>query len=178
MKTIYLLLYYSIARFLPKSTTPIIGKRARSIRRFLCSRIFKECGDKLVVENGVYFGNGKGLKVGNEVGLSSNIKILSRNIEIGNYVMIGEDSLFLGGTHKFDDISKPMGHQGRTENSPLTIGSDVWIGVRVIVLPGCKQIGNGVIIGAGAVVTKDIPDYAIVGGNPAKILKYRDGREL
>ena len=71
-----------------------------------------------------------------------------------------------------------MGHQGGIGKSSLKIGNDVWIGARVIVLPGCKTIGNGVIIGAGAVVTKDIPDYAIVGGNPAKILKYRDGREV
>ena len=52
------------------------------------------------------------------------------------------------------------------------IGNDVWIGARVIVLPGVT-IGNHVIIGAGAVVTKDIPDYAIAGGVPAKVIRYR-----
>ena len=54
----------------------------------------------------------------------------------------------------------------------VTIGNDVWIGTRVIILPGVT-VGNGVIIGAGAVVTKDVPDMAIVGGVPAKIIKYR-----
>ena len=67
-----------------------------------------------------------------------------------------------------------MGHQGgNTEKTPLVVEDDVWFGARVIILPGCKHIGKGVIVGAGAVVTKDIPDYAIVGGNPARILKYR-----
>jgi maltose O-acetyltransferase len=55
----------------------------------------------------------------------------------------------------------------------LQIDDDVWIGARAMILPGCKHIGKGVIIGAGSVVTKDIPDYAIVGGNPARVIKYR-----
>ncbi len=51
--------------------------------------------------------------------------------------------------------------------------SDVWIGARVTVLPGCRHIGRGAIIGACAVVTKDVPDFAVVAGNPAKVMKYR-----
>ena len=51
-------------------------------------------------------------------------------------------------------------------------GDDVWIGTRVIILPGVT-IGKGVIIGAGAIVTKDIPEYAIAVGNPARVIKYR-----
>lgn len=54
----------------------------------------------------------------------------------------------------------------------VTIGNDVWIGMNTLILPGV-HIGNGVIIGAGAVVTKDIPDYVVVGGVPAKIIKNR-----
>lgn len=57
-------------------------------------------------------------------------------------------------------------------NEKVVIGNDVWIGTNVVVLPGVK-IGNGAIIAAGAVVTKDVPDYAIVGGVPAKIIKYK-----
>ncbi len=57
--------------------------------------------------------------------------------------------------------------------TPLEICGDVWIGSRVIILPGCKRIGAHSIIGAGAVVTHDVPDYAIVGGNPAKVIRMR-----
>ena len=56
--------------------------------------------------------------------------------------------------------------------SEVVIGNDVWIGMRVIIMPGVK-VGDGVVIGAGAVVTKDVPDFAIVGGVPAKIIRYR-----
>lgn len=64
-----------------------------------------------------------------------------------------------------------MGQQGMRV-SEVIIGNDVWIGMRVIIMPGIK-VGNGVVIGAGAVVTKDVPDYAIVGGVPARIIKFR-----
>lgn len=55
----------------------------------------------------------------------------------------------------------------------LSIGHDVWIGRNTFILPGVRQIGNGAVIGAGAIVTHDVPPYAIVGGNPARIIRYR-----
>jgi maltose O-acetyltransferase len=174
MRIICLILYYGFARYLPKSTVPFIGKLAKFIRRALCKRIFASCGYKLNVENKVYFGNGKNIQIGNESGLGSNFKSLNRNLEIGDYVMMAEDVLILGGGHGFDRMDIQMGHQKGSEKSTLIIGNDVWLGARVIVLSGCKRIGNGVVIGAGSVVTKDIPDYAVVGGNPARIIKFRN----
>src|SRR5579859_2572663 len=60
----------------------------------------------------------------------------------------------------------------------LTIGADAWIGDRVIITPGCSRIGIGAVIGAGAVVTKDVPDFAVVAGNPARLIKYRFPRDI
>ena len=65
-----------------------------------------------------------------------------------------------------------MNKQGSQKEKPIYIGNDVWIGCNVILLPGVK-IGNGVILGAGSVVRKNIPDYAIVYGNPAEIIDFR-----
>lgn len=173
MKFFCLILYYGFARFLPKSTMPVLGKFSKKTRYFLCKRIFSKCGIGLNVEQGAYFGNGKDIAVGNFVGFGKNFKTLNRILSIGDELMMGEDVLFLGGGHKHDNLEIPMGKQGGVGKTPLEIVGDVWIGARVIVLPGCRRIGKGVIIGAGAVVTKDIPDYAIVGGNPAKIIKFR-----
>ena len=173
MRPIYLFIYYGFARYLPKSTNPVLGIISQKIRRFLCNHIFPECGVGLNVENNAYFGNGKNFFVGNEVGLGTNFKSLNRIVKIGNYLMMAEDVLFLGGGHNIERIDIPMMYQGSPGKTPLEIGNDVWIGARVSILPGCKKIGNGVIVGACSVVTKDIPDYAIVGGNPAKVIRFR-----
>jgi len=174
MNKIYLILYYGFARYLPKSTAPIIGNISKKIRVFLCKRIFTKCGKCANIENGAYFGNGKDIEIGDYAGFGTNFKTHNRILKIGNEVMMGEDVLFLGGIHNFENINIPMSKQGEKGKTPLEIGNDVWFGARVIVLPGCQKIGNGVIIGAGAVVTKDIPDFAVVGGNPAKIIKFRN----
>ncbi len=173
----YKVLYYGLARFLPKSTTPLLGPLSLSIRRGICKHLFQTDSEhkcrNLVVEQGAYFGSGKYFTVGDEVGLGKNFRSLNRVVTIDDYLMMGEDVLFLGGNHHMDRTDIPMGHQGGDGMTPLHIAGDVWIGSRVIVLPGCKRIGHGAVIGAGAVVTKDVPDWAVVGGNPARIIRYR-----
>lgn len=171
------LLYYGFARFLPKSTWPVLGRLSRYIRAGLCKKLFQSDethhAQDLNVEQGAYFGSGKNFTVGNHVGLGKNFKSLNRIVTIDDYLMMGEDVLFLGGGHNFERTDTPMGLQGSKEATPLHIAGDVWIGARVIVLPGCKRIGHGAVIGAGSVVTKDVPDWAVVGGNPAQVIRYR-----
>lgn len=177
MKKVYLVFYYGFARYLPKSTMPILGKLSMRIRRFVCKRLFEKderhTAERLVVEKGAYFGNGKGVIVGNDVGIGKNFKTLNRELVIDDYLIMGEDVLFLGGGHRYDNLDIPIGKQENLPVTPLHIAGDVWIGARAVVLPGCRRIGHGSIIGAGAVVTKDVPDWVIVGGNPAKVIKYR-----
>jgi len=182
MKKIYLFLYYAIAKRLPKSTTPVVGKISKKIRGCLCRRLFTRTkthsAEKLNVEQGAYFGSGKDFTVGYEVGIGKNFKSLNRTVLIDDYLMMGEDVLFLGSGHGYERTDIPMGHQEGKGRTPLRIAGDVWIGARAIILPGCTRIGHGAIIGAGSVVTKDVPDWAVVGGNPAKVIKYRKSVEL
>lgn len=86
--------------------------------------------------------------------------------------MMGPDVHIYARSHAFSRTDIPMIEQGNQNDKPVSIGNDVWIAARVIILPGVS-IGNGVILAAGAVITKNVPDYAIVAGNPAKIIRYR-----
>lgn len=169
-KTILLVLYYGLARHLPASSCRL-GRWARPIRRFLCKRIFKSAGKNLNVEKGAYFGDGSEIEIGDNSGIGLRCQLLGA-IQIGGDVMMGPDVLIITQNHRFDQLDLPMRHQGFSPSEPVIIGNDVWIGARAIILPGVT-VGNGAVIGAGAVVTKGVPEYAIVGGNPARLIKYR-----
>lgn len=176
MRIFWLILYYAFARHLPKSTMPVLGRIAYHLRYRCAKHLFAECGKQVNVEQGAYFGNGKNIRVGNDVGIGKNFCTHNRPLKIYDRLLMGEDVLFLGGTHSFADPDVPIGFVPETEEerrTPLEICGDVWIGTRAIILPGCKRIGAHSIIGAGAVVTHDVPDYAIVAGNPAKVIRLR-----
>jgi virginiamycin A acetyltransferase len=102
-------------------------------------------------------------------------------ITIGNYSSLAKDvSMIISADHdytglttySFYEIEKPNGR----DRDFVAIGHDVWIGMEAMIMGGVK-IGNGAVVGARAVVTKDVPPYAIVAGNPAKIIKYRFDKE-
>ena len=112
------------------------------------------------------------LKIGDESGIGNYAKI-GNGVTIGKNVMMGRNVNILTQNHKTSRIDIPMSKQGKENVIPLVIEDDVWIGDSVIILPNCKIIRKGTIIGAGAVVTKDFPEYSVIGGNPAKLLKSR-----
>lgn len=96
---------------------------------------------------------------------------------IGNYCTIG-NNVFIGqGEHDYKQVALSgqlydFNAYEKYTKKECIIGNDVWIGVSAIILRGVK-VGDGAVIGANSVVTKDIPDYAIVVGSPARIIKYR-----
>ena len=98
--------------------------------------------------------------------------LIQANVHLGDDVIMGPDVKIYSRNHKFDRLDIPIGRQGKNYYQTY-IGNDVWLGANVIVTAGCK-VGNHAIIAAGAIVTQDIPDYAIAGGVPAKIIKYRN----
>ena len=165
-----LILYYGFARHLP-ATDARFFKFVRPIRRFVTRGLFEYTGKNINIEKGAYFGDGSQIKIGENSGIGINCRV-SGNVTIGNNVMMGPDVVILTKRHEFKQIDIPMIEQGHAPEMPVTIGDDVWIGTRSIVLPGVS-IGTGAIIGAGAVVTKDVPQYAISCGNPAQVIKYR-----
>ena len=92
-------------------------------------------------------------------------------INIGDNVLIGPHCIIWSRDHNFKkgELIKNQGHT----TAPITLEDDVWLGARVTVLKGVT-IHKGAVVGAGSVVTKDIPEYAIAVGNPAKVIKYRE----
>lgn len=111
-------------------------------------------------------------EIGDESGVGDNARI-GYGVKIGSNVMMGRNVTIFTNNHRTDRIDIPMTKQGVTEISPLHIEDDVWIGERVIITPGCCKVGKGSILAAGAIVTKDVAPYSVVGGNPAKLIRFR-----
>ncbi len=169
------LIYYSFAYYLPKKQNPIFGKISTQFRTFLARKMLHSLGKKSHIDRKAYFGFNE-VYIGDNSGIGSGFELRNSSLKVGDFCMLSRDTLILGGGHNYSDRNTPIGMQGNKGDNgktSLEIGNDVWIGFNVMILSGCKHIGNGAIIGAGSVVTNDVPDYAIVGGNPAKIIKYR-----
>jgi acetyltransferase-like isoleucine patch superfamily enzyme len=93
-------------------------------------------------------------------------------VKIGRYTMLANNVSIVGGDHLFSNPNIPIIFSGRPELKETILGEDVWIGAFSIIMSGIK-IGNGSIIGAGSVVTKDVPPYSIYAGVPAKFIRMR-----
>ena len=168
-KVISLCLYYLFAQHLPVSAHRITNW-CRGVRRCLCKHIIETCGDNINIEKGADFGDGSGIIIGNNSGLGINCQVRGPLI-IGDNVMMGPEVVILSTNHNFERTDIPMNQQG-SSIKPVVIGNDVWIGQRVMIMPGVT-VGDGCILAAGTIVTKDVPNYALVGGVPAKIIRYR-----
>ncbi|MBE7081631.1 MAG: maltose O-acetyltransferase [Clostridiales bacterium] len=90
--------------------------------------------------------------------------------------MMGPYVIFYAQNHCTSNPDIPMREQGMAEIKPITIEDDVWIGARVVVLPGVT-IGKGSVIGACAVVSKDVPPYSVFVGNPGRVVKNRKNKQ-
>lgn len=97
---------------------------------------------------------------------------LSPHVTIGNGVMLGPDVVVGPSDHVYDKAGVEMRFAGLQPPVPTVLVDEVWVGAKAIILRGVT-VGRGAIIGAGAVVTKDVPPYAIVVGNPARVIRYR-----
>ncbi|MBE7047859.1 MAG: transferase [Ruminococcaceae bacterium] len=171
-KVLGLLVYNLLAKHFPVSFSPIkIGQK--KFRAFCGKMILAKCGKNVNIEKGAVFSSKVQLGDNSGIGINSHI---GGTTYIGNDVMMGPECIIYTWNHKFDDVTTTMRGQGFQEEKPVYIGDDVWIGGRVIILPGV-HIGSHAIIGAGSVVTKSIPDWAIAAGNPARVKKYRNNTE-
>ncbi len=166
-------MYYFWARHLPGSDVPY-SMGSKKIRAFFARRMFTSMGKNVNIEHGAFFASGKDISIGDNSGLGLNCRVAGP-LSIGNDVMMAPNVSIYTQNHETENIYRPMRLQ-TAEKKKVTIGNDVWIGANAIILPGVT-VGDGAIIAAGAVVTKDVPEFAVVGGNPAKIIKTRTQKE-
>lgn len=159
-----------------------ICKIRRGIHRIIVMPFIKasfyKCGKNVYVgRNGSF--NSENISIGNNSSIGDNALFLSSRakINIGNKVMFGPQVSIITGDHRTDIYGRAMidikDHEKLPENDKdVTICDDVWIGANSTILKGVI-IGSGSIVSAGSVVVKDVPPYSIVGGVPAKVIKYR-----
>lgn len=115
---------------------------------------------------------GKGIKIGNNVGMGTRGHYgCAGGVTIGDNTIIGDYVSFHSENHNFESLDIPIRNQG-VSHQGITVGENCWIGAKVTILDGA-QVGNGCVIAAGAVVRGIIPDNAVIGGVPAKIIKIR-----
>ncbi len=173
MRYFWLILYLAFARWLPATDLPVPwSKPVRRLRSFIGGKCLDSHGKNINIEHLANFNAGKGISIGSNSGLGIRCRVRGP-LEIGDYVMMGPEVVILGRSHEIGRTDIPMGLQGAAPHPGKTvIEDDVWIGTRAIIMPGVR-IGHGAVIGAAAVVTKDVPPFAIVAGVPAKVVRYR-----
>ena len=165
-KKVLYLFYKVTAAWLPISPHCLPAKK---LRAFWAKKIVTECGNNVNIERFASFT--PGLRIGDNSGVGINCE-MNGSVTIGKDVMMGPEVVVYTMGHRHDRTDIPMMFQGMDDVSPVVIGNDVWIGRRAIILPGVT-IGDGCIIGAGAVVSKNIPPYSIAVGVPARVVKRR-----
>lgn len=170
-KLILYFFYIAIFRHTPEDYRPY-ALFFPAIRNFLVKQFAMNCGKNIRVKSGADIS--PNISIGDDSELGTRCLIQS-DVFIGNNVIMGPDIKIYSKNHRFDSLDIPIQNQGEVSHKTV-IGNDVWIGANVIILPG-KIIGNHAVLAAGAIITHDVPDFAIVGGNPARILKFRHEKE-
>ena len=171
IRLIALCLYYGFGRYIPSWIPGGTG-----LRRLLSRLIFNKCGKLSCAGYMAFFGKGANIEIGDYSAIGERAYIGGigdgGKLKIGNYVLMAPEVVILTSDHNHQYIGIPMCYQGITKEI-VVIEDDVWIGMRAMIMPGII-VHTGAIVAAGAVVTKDVPPYAVVGGIPARILKMRN----
>lgn len=138
------------------------------VRRWLVTNYLDSCGPGLVVKNRAEIAPYSSIGKHSELGTRC---MVQSKVTMGDHVIMGPDVKIYSRNHITDRLDVPIQAQGK-HYLTTHIGNDVWIGANVVILAGVT-VGDHCVIAAGAVVTKDVPDYSVVGGVPAKVLKSR-----
>jgi acetyltransferase-like isoleucine patch superfamily enzyme len=164
-------LFYTIFwRMFDRTPASMVQSFAIPLRQILAQKIFKHCGDGVIFHHNVLFSKGSNISIGDWSLINRYVMLDDRAaIDIGSFVMVAAGVTIETHTHPFDDFSVPIAYGGRS-GLPVSVGSNSVVGYNTVLMAGV-QIGYRCIIGANSVVTRDVPDYTVVGGVPAKPIK-------
>lgn len=167
-RTLGYILYNLFFGWLPHYQLGYGWPLARKLRAISVRLFIDNCGKSVDI--------GRRVKLCPRLSIGDNSSIgdfsyLQGNIVIGKNVMMAPRCALIADNHEFGDTDRPMNVQG-IRNGKIVIDDDVWIGYGVTILPNV-HVHEGAICAAAAVITHDVPPYSIVGGNPARILKWR-----
>lgn len=129
----------------------------------------------LIVDKGPVVGSNAELRIGcnTYIGEYNNIRVAGGKITIGNNCLISQHITIVSSNHQIAKDKLICKQSWTTKNAFVNIEDDVWVGANSVILPGVT-IHKGAVVAAGSIVTKDVPEYAVVAGNPAKVLRYRE----
>ena len=164
-------LFYTVFwRMFDRTPASMVQSFAIPLRRILAQKIFKHCGEGVIFHHNVLFSKGSNISIGEWSLINRYVMLDDRAaIDIGSFVMVAAGVTIETHTHPFDDFSVPIAYGGRS-GLPVSVGSNSVVGYNTVLMAGV-QIGYRCIVGANSVVTKDVPDYTVVGGVPAKPIK-------
>ncbi len=164
-------LYYTLFwRMFDRTPAAMVQAFAIPLRRILANRIFRHCGEGVIFHHNVLFSSGSNISVGDHSLINRYVMLDDRaDLDIGAFVMVAAGVTIETHTHPFDDFSLPIAYGGR-DGRPVKIGHNTVLGYNVVVMAGV-EIGYRCIVGANSVVTADVPDYQVVGGVPARLIK-------
>lgn len=144
-----------------------------SLKALLLKAMGAKVGKNITIYPSVWITPGRNLQIGNNVDIALGVIITTTGgVFIGDRTLIGYRTQILSSNHSIPKIGKSIFDAGH-DHKPIYIAEDVWIGANCVITAGVT-IGKGAIVAAGAVVTKNVPENSIVGGIPAKVIKYRN----
>lgn len=148
----------------------------RGLGYWLCKKKFKAFGCNASVRSGVYAVATDKIEIGNNVTIRPGTMLHAdprsggAGIKIEDKALLGSSVHIYVDTHRYDMIDRPIYDQGFYDSKPVIVKEGAWIGANAVILPGVR-IGVNSVVGASSVVTKDVPDYAVAVGNPARVVK-------
>lgn len=147
-------------------------------RNFLCKKKFKSFGDGAEIRPYSFFDGCSNIKIGERTVIRPNCFIYAEvsdlhsggEIDIESDVLIGNSCHIYSSNHNFENTNIPILEQGHRVLGNVKISTGAWIGSNSTILPGVR-IGKNSVVGAGSVVTKNVPDYSVFAGNPARLIR-------